>query len=134
MNHSLAKLHQGFTLVELMIVVAIIGVLSSIALPAYKDYVKKSEVAAAVATMKALVSSAEVYYQEMGELSSSTDLSDLGIASDSSQLGTISTDDSQLILTFTKYENSAITLTRTDSTGWNCSASGEAANLVSGCL
>lgn len=77
---------QGFTLIELMIVVAIIGVLAAIAVPQYQNYVAKSEASSALATISGIRTNVETYV--LGEGKFPTDKKEVGITE--SNLGDIS--------------------------------------------
>ena len=63
MNKLFSK-KEGFTLIELMIVVAIIGILAAIAIPAFINYVKRSKTSEAGANLKALFQGAAAYYDQ----------------------------------------------------------------------
>lgn len=58
------KTQKGFTLVELMIVVVIVGILASIGIPAYGDYVRRGKIAEATTNLSSLRVSMEQYYQD----------------------------------------------------------------------
>jgi type IV pilus assembly protein PilA len=65
--HLMKKaLQKGFTLIELMIVVAIIGILAAVAIPAYQDYIARSQVSEAVSLLGSGKSPMAEYYSDKG--------------------------------------------------------------------
>ena len=60
--HKLLSKKEGFTLIELMIVVAIIGILAAIAIPAFVNYVKRAKTSEAANNLKSLFTGAAAYY------------------------------------------------------------------------
>jgi type IV pilus assembly protein PilA len=67
------KAEHGFTLIELMIVVAIIGILSSIAIPAYQDYIMRSKVVELVNAAGICRTSVADYYTTNGVMPADAD-------------------------------------------------------------
>lgn len=68
MKNTIKKAQQGFTLIELMIVVAIIGILASVAMPAYQNYTKKAKFTEVVLATSPYKMAIEICAQTLGTL------------------------------------------------------------------
>ncbi|ENX8631980.1 pilin, partial [Neisseria gonorrhoeae] len=78
-------LQKGFTLIELMIVIAIVGILAAVALPAYQDYTARAQVSEAILLAEGQKSAVTEYYLNHGKWPS--DNSAAGVASASKIIG-----------------------------------------------
>ena len=132
------KSQQGFTLIELMIVVAIIGILAAIAIPAYQDYTIRAQVSEGLSLTGAAKVAATEYWQDRGEFPSVNESAGLAAANTitGKYVASVAVANNVITVTYGGEANqkiNAATLTLTaDSTGgsveWDCAGG----NILSG--
>jgi type IV pilus assembly protein PilE len=82
-GNQLSVYHKGFTLIELMIVVSIIAILASIAIPAYSDYVTRGKIAQGISELADSRIKMEQYFQDNRTYSPGINAASIGLASGS---------------------------------------------------
>ena len=80
------RVQQGFTLIELMIVVAIIGILAAVAIPAYQDYTIKAKVQEATSLVSPAMTGLGVWCSENGDFTGIVSNTTIGLTSTSTDI------------------------------------------------
>ncbi len=123
------KVQQGFTLIELMIVVAIIGILAAVAIPAYQDYTIRAKVTEGLSLASAAKTSISEFFASNGSFPTSNASAGLAAAASikGNSVGSVSVGNSGVVtVTFSgdaTIAGKTILLTPTNNSGaiaWDC--------------
>jgi type IV pilus assembly protein PilA len=133
MSRGSKAVQKGFTLIELMIVIAIIGILAAIAVPAYQDYTIRAKIGEGLALASAAKTGMSEYFSARGAWPADND--GAGIAPSGSITGdyvrSVAVASNVITVTYTgtldtDLDGSTLTLTGTDNSGsysWECQSS-----------
>jgi len=106
----MTKIQKGFTLIELMIVVAIIGILAAIAIPAYQDYTIRSQVSEGLAMAGAAKAAIAETFSQTGTWPNDNTAAGVGNAADitGKYVTSMQITNGTIVMTFGSQANSAI--------------------------
>ena len=125
---------NGFTLIELMIVVAIIGILAAVAVPMYLDHTVRSQVAEGINLASGVKTAVSEFYQERGRFPTDNTEASVAAATDisSKYVQSIAVEDEVITITYGDQANpqingETVTLSGADNGGsviWTCASGG----------
>ena len=137
------KMQQGFTLIELMIVVAIVGILAAVALPAYQDYTARAQMSEAMTLASGAKAAVTEYYGDKGKWPTANESAGLATATGikGKYVTQVAATGGTIVATIgtnaaTGIKNKTLTLsaiTNAGSIDWKCKSSAEGKYLPSTC-